>query len=97
MQDVVLQAQEAAYRYGLKPHEFWALSPYDSYTFINARAKERNDFIISHAWSVANFTKAKKLEKLSHYLGKEKPKRQTPNQMMKQAQANTIMLGGKVK
>ena len=104
MEDVVLSAQRAAYRYGLKPGEFWTLTPYETYTWVEARLEAEGDVydkLFWHAWHVAALSRQKKLESsdIKKFL-KRRDKKKAPvsniEQMVKQAKANTIMLGGKI-
>lgn len=104
MEDVVLQARKTAYRYGLKPNEFWSLTPHETNIYVEGRIEhERSAFnAMGHqAWNIVNFSRKKRLEKADqkHFIiGKTKPQQgQTMEQMKAQAKANTIMLGGKVK
>lgn len=104
MEDVVVQAQTAAYRYGLKPGEFWSLTPHETYIWIGAQVERDEDayrLAAWTAWHVAAFSRYKRLNQKSDLKAFDRKKKKTAgqsmDQMKKQARANTIMLGGKVK
>ena len=102
MEDVVLSAQKAAYRYGLKPGEFWTLTPHETYIWIEAQIEGEKDIydrMFWHAWHVAALSRAKKLEQgdVKKFLDRrkkpKKPERQPIDKMMAQAKAITMMMG----
>lgn len=64
-----MAAFKAAVQQGIDPEQFWRLTPYLTAKALEGLQKGR----LSMAWHTAAFQRTKKLEKLEHYIGKDRP------------------------
>lgn len=94
--DFVGRARDAAFRAGLKPAEFWTLTPYESMLWCRAVAeRDGADYkrTLAGAWYSAAFTRQKKLPKLAKIMGDD-PKPQTAETLKRKAKALAAVFGG---
>ncbi len=99
--DPLREAQKAAYRFGMTPDQFWTLTPDETYCWIESRFEaegSRHKENAWLAWHIACFSRQKRLPSLQSVMGKldkKHPKaRQTPEEMLKVAEAINLALGG---
>lgn len=65
----MVAAFKAAVQQGIDPEQFWRLTPYLTHKAMEGLSKGR----LSMAWHTAAFQRTKKLEKLDHYVGRDRP------------------------
>src|SRR5690606_19560138 len=71
--DPITEAREAAFRAGLKPHEFWRLTPHETRLWCMARADEWRDryrLSLFGAWHAGAFGRVKRLPPLKRVLAR---------------------------
>jgi hypothetical protein len=83
---------------GMRPEEFWKLTPYEFQTMIEGHTnKQKNKYndLKGLAWYIAVLSRAKEIPELEKLLGESTPKKeQTPEEMVAIARILNAAYGG---
>jgi len=103
--DLITNAQNRCYYFGMKPAEFWSLTPYETTQWFKAQAERNNDLYklewnqtVFASWHTAAFQRSKhmpKYETMLKMIGIEVAKKQSPKEMLQIAEQLTLAMGGK--
>jgi hypothetical protein len=97
----VATAFRAAAEAGLKPGEFWQLTPYETRIWIDGQSKaERRRYRLAlwSAWHVEAFRRRRRLPRLALYLRRLDPqpiRPQSPEQVLKTLERLNARFGGR--
>lgn len=96
-------ARSEAFQAGLKPAEFLACTPFETYEWCKAQAQRECSaykLALFEAWHTAVFQRQKKLPNLSKImkrLDQPTPIKCTPDELARKARQITLAMGGTVK
>lgn len=88
---------QTAFRWGLKPAEFWSLTPYECWTYCHARAKAETEAYrvqLFGAWHSAGFARQKRLPPLSKVLSFDAGKQPTVKELRGKVKMMHRIFGG---